>query len=134
MIDHVGSQALTDLIKQLQETVMNVRTMRMDYTEQYSEVQKLRKQISQLQQTIISMIENIKNNYTERKKLLENILAEMQTTIDSLPNNERVYGQLQRKFTINEKIYSYLLEKRATTMIAEASTINKNWINLINTL
>ena len=39
-----------------------------------------------------------------------------------------MFGQLQRKFSVNEKIYSYLLEKRSETAILKAATVSKNRI------
>ncbi len=126
--DQAGSNALTGLIGELQQAVMKVKILRADYTEEYPEVVKLRRQIDQMQKIIIDMIRNIKKNHDERRKFLEKSIYEQQQLLDKLPEAERVYGGLQRKFVVNEKIYSYLLEKQAATAIAEASTVSKNRI------
>jgi len=70
----------------------------------------------------------LKKTIEERKTLLEQSIAQEQKILDTLPADERMYGQLQRKFAVNEKIYSYLLEKRSETAIVKASTVSKNRI------
>ncbi len=121
-----GAEALTGMITDLQQAVMKVKILRADYTEQYPEVLKLRRQIKQMKKIIIDMIGNIKKNFDEHKKLLEASITDQKKLMEKLPEDERVYGGLQRKFVVNEKIYSYLLEKQAGTAIAKASTVSKN--------
>ena len=43
--------------------------------------------------------------------------------ISNLPQNERVLVNIQRKFNLNESIYTYLLEKRAEAAIALAGNV-----------
>ena len=70
----------------------------------------------------------MKESIKEKKKLIERSIAEQQKLLNKLPTDERVYGELQRKFVVNEKIYSYLLEKRLETAVIKASTVSKNRI------
>ena len=127
-VNDPGTQALTNIIQELQRAVMKLRLLRADFTEQYPEVVKLKRQIAQMKKIIIDMIKNIKRNYDERQKLLQKSIAEQTKLMEKLPENERIYGTLQRKFVVNEKIYSFLLEKQAATAIEKASTISRNWI------
>ena len=45
-----------------------------------------------------------------------------------LPGTERKLINIQRKFDINNTVYTYLLEKRAETGIARASNVSDNKI------
>jgi capsular exopolysaccharide synthesis family protein len=121
-----GNEALAEQLKTLQEAILKKKILREDYTEMYPGVIKLSKQISYLKKTIIETINNLRNSIHEKKLLLEKSIAKYQKQLNMLPADERMYGQLQRKFVVNEKIYSYLLEKRSETAIIKASTVSKN--------
>ncbi|OYZ24131.1 MAG: capsular biosynthesis protein, partial [Sulfurovum sp. 16-42-52] len=101
-VGSVGGQSLSSMIKELQDAILKKKALRQDYTEMYPEVRKLSDSIGQLKKVIISTIKNLRNSI------------------------KRMYGQLQRKFVVNEKIYSYLLEKRSETAIIKASTVSNN--------
>jgi capsular exopolysaccharide synthesis family protein len=114
------------MIKQLQDAIIKKRILREDYTALYPEVRKLTKTIAQLKQLIVSTIKNLNKSIEEHKELLTKSIAKQQKLLNKLPADERMFGQLQRKFAVNEKIYSYLLEKRSETAIIKASTASKN--------
>lgn len=124
----IESEALTvaGMIKELQDAILKKRILREDYTEMYPEVRKLKKTIQQLKKVIIETIKNLSQNMQEQQVLLEKSVLKMQKELNKLPADERMFGQLQRKFVVNEKIYSYLLEKRSETAIVKASTVSKN--------
>ena len=124
-IDNEAS-ALADMIKKLQDAILKKKVLREDYTEMYPEVRKLKKTIIQLKKVIVSTIKNLSQSMKEQQLLLEKSVLKMQKQLNKLPADERMFGQLQRKFVVNEKIYSYLLEKRSETAIVKASTVSKN--------
>ena len=123
-----SNSPLALMIKELQETIVKKKVLSAEYTEVYRDVIKLKRAIEQHKKIIISTIENMDKNIRERKALLEKAIAEQQKLLDKLPADERMFGQLQRKFSVNEKIYSYLLEKRSETAILKAATVSKNRI------
>jgi len=120
--------SLSDMIKTLQDTILQKKMLREDYTELYPDVRKLTRTIKQLKKIIISTIKNMKKGIAQQRVLLQNEIDKQQEILDRLPADERMYAQLQRKFAVNEKIYSYLLEKRSETEIIKASTVSKNRI------
>ena len=124
----IGQSSLSDMTKQLQDAIVKKKVLREDYTEMYPGVRKLSKTITQLKQLIVSTIKSLNKSIVERKALLEKSIAQLQKQLNTLPADERMFGQLQRKFAVNEKIYSYLLEKRSETDIIKASTVSKNRI------
>jgi len=123
-----SNSPLATMIKELQETIVKKKVLSAEYTEVYREVVKLKRAIEQDKKIIISTIENMDKNIREREALLEKSIAEQQKELDKLPADERMFGDLQRKFSVNEKIYSYLLEKRSETAILKAATVSKNRI------
>ncbi|MEO1953319.1 MAG: exopolysaccharide transport family protein, partial [Campylobacterales bacterium] len=123
-----GEESLIEMVKKLQDAILQKKLLREDYTELYPEVRKLTKTITQLKKMIISTIKNMKRGIKEQKVLLQREITKQQKLLDKLPADERMFGQLKRKFAVNEKIYSYLLEKRSETAIIKASTVSKNRI------
>ena len=107
---------------------MKKKVLRESYTELHPEVRKLRKTIVQLKKVIVTTIKNLNKSIKERKALLEKSIDKEQKLLNKLPADERMFGQLQRKFVVNEKVYSYLLEKRLETEIIKASTVSNNRI------
>jgi tyrosine-protein kinase Etk/Wzc len=89
---------------------------------------ELDKKIETTKRIIIENVHNILSNakftLQEKNKQLQQVQAELQ----SLPKTERELIGIQRKFTVNDQIYTYLLEKRAEAAIARASSISDHKI------
>ena len=119
---------LSKLISELQESILKRKLLREDYTNMHPTVRKLSKKITQIKKLLTSLITNLRTNIKDKKRLIEESLAKKQILLNKLPADERMYGQLQRKFVVNEKIYSYLLEKRSETAMIKAATVSKNRI------
>ena len=125
---NIAQSSLSLMIKDLQDATVAKRMLRQDYTEAYTKVRQLKDKISELKTIIISTIKNLRESITEKQMLLEKSIMKQQKLLNTLPADERAYGELQRKFVVNEKIYSYLLEKQSETAIIKASTVSKNII------
>jgi len=124
----MAESSVASMVNELQRAIMKKRALRQDYTEMYPEVIKLRKLIVILKKNIVVTIKNLRESVKEKKALVEKSILEQQKFLNTLPADERMFGQLQRKFVVNEKIYSYLLEKRLETAVVKASTVSKNRI------
>lgn len=122
----LSDPSLSAMIKKLQDTTIEKKILREDYTEMYPGVVKLTKMINELKKGIRSTVKNLKQSTKEKRELLEHSIAKYRATLEKLPADERMFGQLQRKFVVNEKIYSYLLEKRSETAMLKAATVSNN--------
>jgi len=119
---------LTNIIDILQKYRIKLETLRIDYTKDYPEVIKLQKEIKETQNLFKSMVRNFRKNLLDRKKILVKSIKREQKLVDKLAEDEQIYHKLERKFKLNEKIYSYLLEKKASSLIAKAATVSRNRI------
>ncbi|MEQ1732880.1 MAG: polysaccharide biosynthesis tyrosine autokinase [Bacteroidia bacterium] len=79
--------------------------------------------------------ESIVNNITAIKKNLAMLIADSQGSIDkyetqlrAVPRTERQLLGLKRQFDIKEQMYLFLLQKRAETSIALASTVSDSHV------
>ena len=55
-------------------------------------------------------------------------ISVVEVEINKLPSTERKLINIQRKFDLNNTVYTYLLEKRAESGIARASNVSDNRI------
>ena len=72
------------------------------------------------------MIENVNNIINTSDIAIQNInnrIKQEEELISNLPQSERILVNIQRKFNLNESIYTYLLEKRAEAAIALAGNV-----------
>ncbi len=86
---------------------------------------------SEIENARNALLENIRNG----KESLNLAIADINESISAideemtkLPGTERMLIKIQRKFDLNNSVYTYLLEKRAEAGIAMASTVSKNRI------
>jgi tyrosine-protein kinase Etk/Wzc len=80
-------------------------------------------------ETIKALKENIKNSIAGLKLSIaesDRKILEVDASINRLPGKEREFIRIQRKFDLNNTVYTYLLEKRAESGIAGASNIADN--------
>ncbi len=77
----------------------------------------------------------IAENISSSMKSLENAIKDsdiristVESEINKLPGTERRLINIQRKFDLNNTVYTYLLEKKAEAGIARASTVSDNRI------
>jgi capsular exopolysaccharide synthesis family protein len=78
-----------------------------------------------------SILENINDGFLNIDGLLEandKKLLEVEGDVKKLPSTERQMINIQRKFDINNTVYTFLLEKRAEAGIAKASNVPDNRI------
>lgn len=77
------------------------------------------------------LIENINSTISSSKLALRNLetrISRVDKEIRKLPVTEKQLINIQRKFALNDEIYTFLLQKRAETGIAEASNTSSNKI------
>ena len=75
--------------------------------------------------------ENVSSSISQLKLSLNNVnkrIANVEQELNRLPGTERRLIVIQRKFDLNNSVYTFLLEKRAEAGIAKASQITDNRI------
>lgn len=88
-------------------------------------------------QKLDAQIRNAKNNIAENAlnlvksssislKSLDNRIKDLTANLNDLPETERELFGIKRRFTLNDNLYTYLLERRAEAQIAKASNSPDN--------
>ncbi len=71
-------------------------------------------------------LKSVKENLEIKKQNLIKKSSEFENKNDKLPENEIEYGRLQRLFSINEKYYTLLLEKKTEYAITNAGFVSQS--------
>ncbi|BDY13528.1 GumC family protein [Hydrogenimonas cancrithermarum] len=116
---------ISNLIVKLQEAASLRSTLLVDFTELHPDVIKVTEQINRLKSMLIESIKSTLNGLKIRKSSLIKLINESKAALRALPKEEQQLAQLTRDFMVNEKIYSFLLQKRAETAIVEASKVSE---------
>ena len=118
--------ALGSLVVKLQEEVSQRSSLLVDYTQLHPDVEKSSQNIASLKKAIKATLANNINQLSQRKVSLNGIIGKFNKSISTLPKQERELSRLTRFYSIDEKIYSFLLEKKAETAILKSSTISNS--------
>ena len=117
---------LTNAIKDLQNSILKRRILLREFTPQHPKVQELTTKIVNLKIIIKKSINNLLTSLKQKRSLLVSNMKKYQNSIQKLPKVQQNYLSLERKFTFNEKFYTYLLEKKTEAQINKAATVNQN--------
>jgi tyrosine-protein kinase Etk/Wzc len=114
---------LNTLIKELTSHNSELKALISSNQERSPRVQTLRSLISNLKSTIS---ENISYIVRTSKLQLDDInlrIRRLQNEVDKLPQTQRQLLGIERKFNLNDAVYTFLLEKKAEAQIARASNL-----------
>jgi capsular exopolysaccharide synthesis family protein len=116
---------ISNLLLKIQEQTSLKKSLLIDFTEQHPDVIKITQSIAALKQTLKQTIDSSIRNIQEQKASLQHAIEEHKKDLEALPEQERKLTSLTRSFVVNEKVYSYLLQKRAETAILQSSTVSE---------
>ncbi len=94
------------------------------YAENSTPVQEIDKQIEEVKKSIIYYIQAARSRNNRTIAYLDSRLEAARSQLKEIPAAERDLLNLQRDFEINEKVYSYLLEKRLEASIAKSAIMS----------
>jgi capsular exopolysaccharide synthesis family protein len=86
------------------------------------------KKLESLRGTILVYLEKSKIAITDKIGQINVQISELTALIRDVPKTQRDILNIQRKIAVNEKMYLFLLENRASTVIARASILPKSTI------
>lgn len=123
----VGSPLML-LIQKLQEATTARVTLLVDYTDKHPSVIKVNQQINSLKSNIKRSVESNLNTIQQRKKILDGIIQQNNGTLAEIPEEEKQLSKIANGLEVNQKVYEYLLQKRAETTILVSSTVSGDQI------
>jgi capsular exopolysaccharide synthesis family protein len=121
-------QLLIRLVDELAALQKQKRQLSMNLYESAEPLRILEANISNVRKALSENIENGLLNIERSIIDTDKRLSDIEREIRRLPSTERQMINIQRKFDINNTVYTFLLEKRAEAGIARASTVSDNRI------
>jgi capsular exopolysaccharide synthesis family protein len=112
---------LGELVNQM-NTLLNERIKKQSlYSDNAAPIQEIDRQIEEAKRAITLNIKAARNRNNRTVKFLEKQLATAVNELKTIPSAERELINLNRDFEINQKVYSYLQEKRLEASIAKSA-------------
>lgn len=85
--------------------------------------ERIAKTIQQLRSNIMVYINNLRSAINDRIKDVNREISYYENLLRKLPQSQREILNIERNLSVNEKMYVYLLEKKANTIIARAAIV-----------
>lgn len=123
-LDGTVDPLLSNLIGEFNSLIQERLTMVSTYKENSAPVQEIDKKLSVLQNAARNNLLSTLNRINKQKDYNSVELNKAYASLNSLPKQERQLFGLQRDYDINEKIYSYLSEKKLEAQIGKASVLS----------
>ena len=89
---------------------------------------KINIRINNLKSTIAENIKYILKTLEVNRKEIVGRMAEVNREISRMPITERQLANFERNFRLNDEVYTYLMQRRSESQIAEASNLPRNEI------
>ena len=129
--EQYSNNTVDAIIIKIQDAHARRISMLEKHTKLHPSVINITKELISLRRSLKESIESSLRSTNRRLSTLNGIIKKKKNELRSLPEQEKQLASLTRDFMVNEKIYAYLLEKRAETAIVESSAIsNTRMINI----
>jgi len=113
-----------DLIQKIENMKQHIATLRIEYTNKYPDIVKLRREIEKSKSKVYGNIKNIQLTINQRIKNFYRQKKESEIKLKKLPQKEKKLIQLQRKYDVTAKMYEYLLEKKSENNLKKVITFS----------
>lgn len=114
----------TELIKKIKFYQAEKKDLLLKYTTDDDKVKVIDEKIADVSSYIIESIRNSSKNIKIKRDEIEKAIEEANKVFIGLPTKEKEMVILNRDFTLNQKIFNFLTEKRTEASIAQAASIS----------
>lgn len=121
-------QLLVKLVGELSDLQQKKKQLAMNLNEQAEPLKVIEANLDATRSALAENINSGLQNIARSKAGLDERLGNAEVEVRKLPATERQLINIQRKFDINNTVYTFLLEKRAEAGIAKASNVPDNRI------
>ena len=122
----ITDQLLLGLFNELSTLLKSKDKLMLNVMEDQPALENINKQVEVVNEALREHIRNCISNLALSKAETEKRILINERDLNRLPSTEKRFVNIQRQFDLNNTIYTYLLEKRAESGIAQASTLPDN--------
>ena len=120
----IEDELLSELVTNLNELYSKRSEMLITSTEKDPRVKAIQKRVNQAENALLENISNIVQHSKIKIRNLDKRINKIQKEISTLPFKERQLVNIRRKYEVNDKIYTFLLQRRAETGIQKAGNVS----------
>ena len=117
----IQDNLLNQLVSELSQLIQQRRQLSFSANESSPQLALIDSQIASMKASLKENLESMTEANRLEKSNLESRIRKIDTELQKLPATEKQMIDIQRKFTINDQIYTFLLQKRAEAGITRAS-------------
>lgn len=114
---------LQNMINKVLELKQRRHNFLMDVTPQDSRIVRIDNELNGLTMNINQYISDLKKMLLVKKTDFYTQISALEKVLKNIPKSKREMLGIERKLTVNENLYNFLLEKRASTIIARAGIV-----------
>jgi len=122
----IADQLLFGLLNELSTIQKEKVKLGFNLKENQSAIENIGRRVEVVNEALKENIRNSIANLNISKTETERKLSSNERDLNKFPSTEKRFVNIQRQFDLNNTIYTYLLEKRAESGIAQASTTSDN--------
>jgi tyrosine-protein kinase Etk/Wzc len=117
---------LASILSSIQRLEDEKEQMLLQATPQSSTVKFINSKIESKKKQLVQTVQALKKNLSDRQQEIRGSMKEYEDLLSRFPVKESEYNRIERLFTIREKFYSSLLEKKAEFQIVKAGLVSEN--------
>jgi tyrosine-protein kinase Etk/Wzc len=116
----VNDQVLNALVAKIIETYSQKQALGFSYQDESPNIKQVNQNLQQLKMSLLENLKSIKEASVIISNELNRRIAAFDGKISQLPAKEQEMLTMKRRYVLSDKLYTYLLEKRAEAGIAGA--------------
>jgi capsular exopolysaccharide synthesis family protein len=117
----IDDQTLNVMLLELRKLQQEVTVLRGSVSSMHPGLQTAVQQVSQLKGSILSHVNGLEKSASMNKSALQNRIGEVTSSYGNLPQKQRMLIDFERKFNLNNVMFTYLMQKRSEAQIAKSS-------------
>jgi tyrosine-protein kinase Etk/Wzc len=118
----LNSQGLGESVAELKQLISDRTAKAVVAGEKSTELALLDRRIERSRANLIATVESIVGSTESQLATLDQELGKIDRTLQSLPEADIAMMNIQREFTKNDNLYSYLMQRLAEAQISKAAT------------
>jgi uncharacterized protein involved in exopolysaccharide biosynthesis/Mrp family chromosome partitioning ATPase len=119
----IKDPVLVSLVQDYNKLVAKKQSLLTEYTQLHPDVEKLNAQLEKIKTNIQQAVLNLRNEINDRISGTKTVIYRYENFLRSLPEKEKEFIRIKRNYAVNEKIYSYLIQKKLEASLAEISAL-----------
>ena len=124
----INDPTLSQLLSKLYEIETELHRLEISTNEKNDQYNLVKDQVNKFKSAILEVINNIKGNLNISKNTFLSKQSFVKSQLLTLPDKEQSLINISREATIQNTIYSFLLQKREETSISNFSTVSDSRI------